>query len=58
VPFITAFEDTAVIQWGVVIGASLTAAIWDLRTQRRPNVLKQTRGDRLVVSQYSFRADA
>ncbi|MHC4741905.1 MAG: A24 family peptidase [Planctomycetota bacterium] len=38
-PFITAFEDTTAIQWGVVIGASLAAAIWDLRTRRIPNAL-------------------
>lgn len=28
-----------VVQWGVVIGASLAAAAWDIRTQRIPNVL-------------------
>ena len=32
-------EETAVLQWGVVIGASLAAAIWDLRTRRIPNAL-------------------
>lgn len=38
-PFITVFEDTTATQWGVVIGASLAAAIWDLRTRRIPNIL-------------------
>ena len=28
-----------VCQWGVVIGASLVAAIWDVRTRRIPNLL-------------------
>jgi prepilin peptidase CpaA len=28
-----------VLQWGVVIGVSLAAAIWDLRTRRIPNLL-------------------
>ncbi len=32
-------EETTVIQWGVVIGASLAAAIWDLRTRRIPNAI-------------------
>ena len=27
------------LQWGVVIGVSLVAAIWDLRTRRIPNLL-------------------
>lgn len=31
--------ETTVIQWGVVVGASLVAAIWDLRTRRIPNAL-------------------
>jgi Flp pilus assembly protein protease CpaA len=31
--------ETTVIQWGVVIGASLAAAIWDMRTRRIPNAL-------------------
>ena len=36
-----AFWDaqTLVVQWGVVIGASLAAALWDLRTRRIPNAL-------------------
>ena len=32
-------EETTVIQWGVVIGASLAAAIIDLRTRRIPNII-------------------
>ena len=28
-----------VVQWGVVIGASLAAAVWDIRTRRIPNAL-------------------
>ena len=32
-------EETTVIQWGVVIGASLVAAIIDLRTRRIPNII-------------------
>ena len=28
-----------VVQWGVVIGASLAAALWDLRVRRIPNLL-------------------
>ena len=31
--------QTLVIQWGVVIGASLVAALWDVRTRRIPNKL-------------------
>ena len=32
-------EKIVAIQWGVVIGASLLAAIFDLRTRRIPNVI-------------------
>ncbi len=32
-------EETTVLQWGVVIGASLAAAIIDLRTRRIPNII-------------------
>ena len=32
-------QTIAVLQWGVVIGASLAAAIFDLRTRRIPNAL-------------------
>ena len=38
-PFVTAIEEPTVVQWGVVLGASLAAAIWDLRTRRIPNAL-------------------
>lgn len=31
--------QTLVVQWGVVIGASLAAALWDVRTRRIPNGL-------------------
>jgi prepilin signal peptidase PulO-like enzyme (type II secretory pathway) len=27
------------LQWGVVIGASTAAAVWDLRQRRIPNIL-------------------
>lgn len=33
------FEVAATIQWGVVLGASLAAALWDLHSRRIPNVL-------------------
>jgi len=33
---------TVAIQWGVVIGASLVAAVTDIRTRRIPNVLSGT----------------
>jgi len=32
-------QTTVVIQWGIVIGASLVAAVSDLRTKRIPNML-------------------
>ena len=32
-------DQTLVVQWGVVIGASLAAAWWDMRTRRIPNGL-------------------
>ena len=32
-------ETMVVFQWGVVIGASLLAAVWDLRERRIPNAL-------------------
>lgn len=32
-------ETLTVISWGVVIGASLLAAVWDLRKRRIPNAL-------------------
>ena len=32
-------EKTTVIQWGIVIGASLVAAVFDARRNRIPNVL-------------------
>jgi len=32
-------ETMTVIKWGVVIGASLVAAVWDLRKRRIPNAL-------------------
>jgi prepilin peptidase CpaA len=32
-------QMTIAIQWGIVIGASLAAAVWDLRTRRIPNML-------------------
>ena len=31
--------SSLVVQWGVVIGASLVAAVWDLRQRRIPNTL-------------------
>ena len=34
-----AFETTTALQWGVVIGASLAAAAFDLRTRRIPNAI-------------------
>jgi prepilin peptidase CpaA len=33
------FESAALIQWGVVLVASLVAALWDLKSRRIPNVL-------------------
>jgi len=39
VPTYISDEKIAVIQWGVVIGASLLAAIFDLRTRRIPNAI-------------------
>jgi prepilin peptidase CpaA len=36
---ILAYHPSPVIQWGVVIGASLVAAVWDVRTGRIPNLL-------------------
>ena len=38
-PFATTDARTMAIQWGVVIGASLVAAVFDLRTRRIPNAL-------------------
>lgn len=32
-------ESVAIIQWGVVLVASLVAALWDLKSRRIPNVL-------------------
>jgi prepilin peptidase CpaA len=32
-------ENVATIQWGVILGASLVAAFWDLRSHRIPNLL-------------------
>ena len=32
-------SNVTVAQWGVVLGASLAAAIWDLRSRRIPNAL-------------------
>ncbi len=32
-------DHAIAVQWGVVIGASLAAALWDLRTRRIPNGL-------------------
>ena len=32
-------DQILVVQWGVVIGASLAAALWDVRTRRIPNAL-------------------
>lgn len=37
--FVESISDVTVVQWGVVIGASLAAAIWDLRSRRIPNAL-------------------
>jgi len=31
--------STLLVQWGAVIGASLVAAVWDLRSRRIPNAL-------------------
>ncbi len=31
--------STLLVQWGVVLGASLAAAVWDLRSRRIPNAL-------------------
>jgi prepilin peptidase CpaA len=33
------FEDAALFQWGVILVASLVAALWDLKSRRIPNVL-------------------
>ncbi len=33
------FHNASVIQWGVAIGASMVAAVYDVRTQRIPNRL-------------------
>lgn len=33
------YESAATYQWGVVLGASLIAALWDLKCRRIPNVL-------------------
>ena len=33
------FESAALIQWGVVLVASLVSALWDLKSRRIPNVL-------------------
>lgn len=32
-------DQMLVVQWGVVIGASLAAALWDVQTRRIPNAL-------------------
>lgn len=32
-------QHRLLIQWGVVVGASLAAALWDLRTRRIPNAM-------------------
>jgi prepilin peptidase CpaA len=32
-------SSTLLVQWGAVLGASLTAAVWDLRSRRIPNAL-------------------
>lgn len=45
-PITTVDERMAVLQWGVVIGASLVAACFDLRTRRVPNAIT---GPLLVV---------
>lgn len=45
-PILTVDERIAVLQWGVVIGASLVAAGFDLRTNRVPNAIT---GPLLVV---------
>jgi prepilin peptidase CpaA len=39
VPIVVADERIALLQWGVVIGASLVAAGFDLRTKRVPNAI-------------------
>ena len=36
---LTANNSVAIFQWGVVLGASLAAALWDIRSRRIPNVL-------------------
>jgi prepilin peptidase CpaA len=33
------FESAAIFQWGVILVASLVAALWDLKSRRIPNVL-------------------
>jgi len=33
------FDSAAIFQWGVVLVASLVAALWDLKSRRIPNVL-------------------
>ena len=33
------FESAALFQWGVILVASLVAALWDLKSRRIPNVL-------------------
>jgi prepilin peptidase CpaA len=33
------YDSAAIYQWGVVLGASLIAALWDLKNRRIPNVL-------------------
>jgi prepilin peptidase CpaA len=33
------FESAAMFQWGVILVASLVAALWDLKSRRIPNVL-------------------
>lgn len=33
------YDNAAAYQWGVVLGASLIAALWDLKCRRIPNVL-------------------
>ena len=33
------FESVAIFQWGVILVASLVAALWDLKSRRIPNVL-------------------
>ncbi len=36
---IDSVQNAAVFQWGVVLGASLVAALWDLTNRRIPNIL-------------------